>query len=99
MKYEQYLDKAVGVTFGDCQKVLPTLKRGEVLELIPEPENPYDPNAIRVESNGKKCGYIKRDGWLSKMILEEKVVPHCEVYQVTGGCNGLNYGLTMRILV
>ena len=28
--------------------------------LIPEPENEYDPNAIRVEIKGKKVGYIKK---------------------------------------
>lgn len=30
------------------------------VELIPEPENEYDPNAIRVEIEGVKVGYVKR---------------------------------------
>lgn len=30
-------------------------------QLVPEPENPHDPNAIRVAVNGKTVGYIARD--------------------------------------
>ena len=29
--------------------------------LIPEPENEYDPNAVRVEIDGHKVGYLPRD--------------------------------------
>ena len=99
MYMEQYLEKAVGVTFGGCQSVIKSLNRGDRLELIPEPENPYDNGAIRIEHNGRKCGYVKRDGWLYNAINRECADPHCEVYQITGGCNGMYYGLTMRILI
>lgn len=30
--------------------------------LVPEPENPHDVNAVRVEIQGKKVGYIAREG-------------------------------------
>ena len=30
-------------------------------ELVPEPDNPHDPNAIRVDVNGKTVGHIARD--------------------------------------
>lgn len=30
-------------------------------ELIPEPSNPHDPNAIRVEIDGRLVGYLSRD--------------------------------------
>jgi HIRAN domain len=29
--------------------------------LVPEPENAYDPNAVRVEIGGEKVGYVPRD--------------------------------------
>ena len=29
--------------------------------LIPEPDNPHDANAVRVEIDGKKVGYLPRD--------------------------------------
>ncbi len=36
------------------------LKEGENLSIIPEPENTYDPKAIRLEYNGSKIGYVPR---------------------------------------
>mgnify|MGYP000846077116 CR=1 FL=1 len=36
------------------------LKENELINLIPEPENSYDPRAIRLEYNGHKIGYVPR---------------------------------------
>jgi hypothetical protein len=36
------------------------LKTGDQLELVREPENPYDAGAIRVEWRGVKLGYVPR---------------------------------------
>jgi len=36
------------------------LKEGEGLAVIPEPENSFDPKAIRLEYNGVKIGYVPR---------------------------------------
>lgn len=36
------------------------LKAGDRLELVREPENPYDAGAIRVEWRGVKLGYVPR---------------------------------------
>lgn len=36
------------------------LKEGETVLLIPEPENLYDPKAIRLEYSGHKIGYVPR---------------------------------------
>lgn len=36
------------------------LKEGETVLLIPEPENSYDPKAIRLEYSGHKIGYVPR---------------------------------------
>lgn len=36
------------------------IKEGEILKIIPEPENDYDPKAIRLEYNGLKIGYVPR---------------------------------------
>lgn len=40
--------------------VRPHLKVGEPLELIREPDNRHDANAIRVEWKGQKLGYVPR---------------------------------------
>lgn len=50
-------------------------KKGQAFELIPEPTNPHDPNAVKVMQGGKQVGYLakedaqklakmrERDGW------------------------------------
>lgn len=39
-------------------EVLRSLKPGDRLELVREPVNPYDANAVRVEWRGVKLGYV-----------------------------------------
>jgi len=41
-------------------RVLRELKPGDRLELVREPRNPYDANAVRVEWRGVKLGYVPR---------------------------------------
>ena len=41
-------------------EVLRSLKPGDRLELVREPANPYDANAVRVEWQGVKLGYVPR---------------------------------------
>ena len=36
------------------------VRAGDRLELVREPDNPYDPNAVRVEWQGRKLGYVPR---------------------------------------
>jgi hypothetical protein len=40
--------------------VLRELKPGDRLELVREPDNPHDANAVRVEWRGVKLGYVPR---------------------------------------
>ena len=44
-----------------CRPNFDALKVGEIVSLVPEPENRFDPNAIRVQTAlGMKLGYVKR---------------------------------------
>jgi hypothetical protein len=36
------------------------MSMGDRVELVREPDNPHDPNAIRVEWRGRKLGYLPR---------------------------------------
>ena len=36
------------------------LRGGDRLDLVREPDNPYDPNAVRVDWQGWKLGYLPR---------------------------------------
>lgn len=38
----------------------PELKVGDVLTLTREPDNPFDPRAVRVDWRGQKLGYVPR---------------------------------------
>lgn len=55
------ITKVVGVTFEGRQTVIRSLRVGERLELEPEPNNPHDPNAVKVvRKSGEQIGYINR---------------------------------------
>lgn len=56
-KMELYCDALAGVKFADSQ--LTKITPGIAVDLVWEPSNPYDRNAIRVDLNGVKLGYIK----------------------------------------
>jgi HIRAN domain len=49
-----------GYRYGEGAEVWPLLREGDPLELVPEPGNAYDLNAVRVEWRGRKLGYVPR---------------------------------------
>lgn len=59
-------------------KVLPAI-------LVPEPENPYDPKAIKVLVGGQHIGYIKKGscGHVNKLMREDRIAK--VTCKLTGG--------------
>lgn len=49
-----------GYRYGEGAEVWLLLREGDALELVPEPGNAHDPNAVRVEWRGRKLGYVPR---------------------------------------
>lgn len=53
-----------GVQFHELHKVIKSLEIGNNFELVPEPTNKFDPNAVRLEYNTSNetimCGYIPK---------------------------------------
>ena len=49
-----------GFRYGEGAEVWPLLREGYALDLVPEPGNPHDPDAVRVEWRGRKLGYVPR---------------------------------------
>ena len=49
-----------GLRHYDVREVWDELRPGDRLELVREPDNPYDSNAIRIEWRGRKLGYLPR---------------------------------------
>ena len=49
-----------GFRHGEAAQVWTQLRNGDSLDLVREPENPHDANAVRVEWRGRKLGYVPR---------------------------------------
>ena len=49
-----------GFRYAEATEVWPQLNTGDALDLVREPDNPHDANAVRVEWNGRKLGYVPR---------------------------------------
>lgn len=49
-----------GFPFYRGPEMLLDLRCGEALALVPEPDNPHDANAIRIEARGQQIGYVPR---------------------------------------
>ena len=52
--------RVAGTRHGELALVRDGLRVGDDLELSREPDNPYDPRAIRVDWRGHKLGYVPR---------------------------------------
>ena len=49
-----------GVRFHDLPKVIRDVKVGEELNLVPEFDNAYDPNAVKIMRGETFCGYVPK---------------------------------------
>lgn len=62
--------KVVGLSF---RRVTKKLQRGDKVDLVPEPDNKYDPNALAVMKDGEHLGYVgKKDPLRLKMLSAAK---------------------------
>ena len=49
-----------GYRYHQAPALAAALKSGDTLDLVREPDNPHDANAVRVEWQGRKLGYVPR---------------------------------------
>jgi hypothetical protein len=62
------------------------LRAGEQLDLVPEPENPYDQNAVAIKHKGWHLGYVPtRHDWVSKALEEGDQLSCAVVRMETAG--------------
>ncbi len=97
----QFHTKVVGVTFDDRQALLRGMEVGQPLLVEREPENPYDPNAVAVLTEGRyKVGYLKR-------LVAAAIAPQMDrgaayratVEGITGGDEGRSLGVNVLVSV
>jgi hypothetical protein len=71
------------------------------VQLIPEDDNPYDPNAVRVEIEERQVGYLSRTDAVSYRRKHGKSVITCEAIIVGGWDRGHgdrgNYGVRLNL--
>ena len=49
-----------GFRYHEAPGLFPELRVGDRLDLVREPDNPHDPNAVGVEWRGRRRGYVPR---------------------------------------
>ncbi len=49
-----------GFRYGEGAALWPELRQGDALDLVREPDNAHDANAVRVDWRGRRLGYVPR---------------------------------------
>ena len=89
----EFQTKVVGVTFTNAdgaprQRIIAKCGIGEDIELVPEPDNPHDANAVAVtrRRTGEQIGYLSRDvaGRLVEQA-ESGMEFSAEIHEIIGG--------------
>ena len=91
--------RLTGVSFGNCQSVIQSLRPDEEIRLLRRPSNPYDSSAIAVLkiSTGEQFGWIPRDysAGLAAM-MDRGVGCRAELLSIKNKPGGL-YGVVVRV--
>ena len=106
----QFYTKIVGVTFAnqdgsDRQEIIEYLDdllqqtSNVSLQLVREPQNSYDHNAIQVhDSQGRQIGYLSRS--VSETLapmMDNGIEVQCTLSQITGHSLDQNFGINIQI--
>ena len=87
--------KIVGTTFSDYN--LLNIHEKDILQLVREKDNKYDPNAIAIYHNNNKVGYIKKELAVDLHIaLDNNFEVICNAENITGKDKG-NIGVNIKI--
>jgi hypothetical protein len=104
-----YIMSVAGVSYNNDdgsnrQTIISRCRPGEQLMLIREPENTFDPGAVKVvRTNGWQLGYLPahmtRDGDPSGLAhqIDAGVKFRCRIADITGGGPGMRYGVEIDI--
>lgn len=72
----------------EAGEIFAALEEGDELRLEAEPENPYDPNAVRVHDaeTGTNLGFVQKE--VSPLVADmlKKGPVTAKVYSLMGGC-------------
>lgn len=85
-----FFTKVAGLTYEGRQRIVERCSAGERLRLVREPDNPKDPDAIKIlRENGEHLGYVRAEvadgpiGLASRIDQGERY--ECTIKDITGG--------------
>ena len=110
-EWKVFYTKVAGVTHpnpdgSDRQKIIVRCCAGERVQLVREPDNPYDHYAVRVLNQvGEQIGYIPAEvsgndrgiGWCVGRNMDSGVEYVAQVANITGGA-GLSHGMNLQLV-
>jgi len=90
--------KIVGSTFCGGQNLIPELDRGDPLQLVRDPENEFDTNAVQVRNeNGDLLGHLPKDTAAEVApLMDGGTEVKAKVAEITGG-SGNHYGCNVTL--
>lgn len=90
-----------GFRYYDGKSLWEEIKVGDALTLVREPDNPHDGNAVRIEWNGRKLGYVPRreNAHLARQMdhgaaVEGRVT---ELHKSRAGRNRVSYEISVPL--
>jgi hypothetical protein len=79
-KVELQRSPVAGFQYHQGEAIWPLLIVGASLSLVREPDNAYDPRAVRVDWQGQKLGYVPRiDNAAASHLLDAGHMLHAEI--------------------
>ena len=81
------------------QEIIGRCHPGDSVELVREPNNSYDENAIRIDYKSQAIGYVnKRDAQALAPLLDSKLAHQAIIHKLKGGVTEYpNYGVEISI--
>jgi single-stranded-DNA-specific exonuclease len=95
---DSFPTKIVGVSFEGRQNVAAGLTPGHELELKRQPDNPVDCNAIAIYYGALQLGFLRKQ--IAKHLaplIDGGIRYTARIEHVTGGKDGKNYGVNIRV--
>ncbi len=82
------------------QAAIANLSTGDPVTIEPEPDNPYDPRALRcADMTGATIGYIERDSWLQRAMIDQNTPVAASIEEIIGGVKGKpSRGVVLTVL-
>lgn len=69
---------------------------GDCVDFELEPDNPFDPDAVAVYVRGEQIGYLPRDGWVTRVLIDQDGSVTATVLSVGRG-NASDLGVVLAV--